>query len=828
MVPAPMTPPGSDPTAQALAEISWLRRLARDLCGDAHAADDAVQETMAAALRHRPDTTQPLRGWLATVLHNALRGARRSAVRTAAREAQAARGEAQPSAADSAARVELQERVLAAVRALPEPLRATVVARYFDDLPPRRIAALHGLPVATVKARLQRGLHELRLRLDHDHGGRRAWIAALAALQPLAGTIAMKKTTLFAGGAVAALLAVTVPLWLDAAPAVPAPAHADTLAAAGPAPERQTLADTPGDRAVVTPVAPPDTASLAALQPSAVGVVVDLQARPLPFIAVRNSAGTRATTDADGRFELFGSDSGSTIAVDAPGWATVFGAPDRRGVRERIVVAAPAVALGGRVVESDGRPIERARVAVQWPAALRGSLPFVLDDSNAVESETFTDAQGGFALAPVAAVPLAVLRVARDGFSTRDVPLPPGGDIAMVVTLSRPTRSERMLAGVVVDARGVPAADALVWLGAHTARSGADGTFALDLGSGDPPRAGCELFALRPGTLPARLRAAAGADGSARWPDPLVLQLGGPTLSIAGTVRASDGAPQPNVRVWVNRLEFVGERTDPSRPDVTDDCYLENELRGVAPGWQPVRTDADGAFCIDGLLGRDYHVTAMADGSVLRVDREHVPAGSKDLALQFDAGALIAEVHGVVTDRRGQPLKDIQVRVTTDAYSQFRDGRCYGTWHESGATVLTDAGGRFALQNLPRERAYLRLAGDEVMPDVLGNGETTWPFAAEQELRIALRRRCHFQVELLDAAAADRVTLLDGAGKALSLSEFEGDGSFSSDRMPIHDGRTSVLATTDDAATLVLSSNRREVRRVPIALVPGQLTVLRY
>jgi len=826
-----MTPPQDDQAAHALAEIGWLRRLAGDLCTDPHAADDAVQDTLAAALRHRPDASRPLHGWLATVLHNALRGARRSAARTAMREAAAARREAQPSAADSAARVELQERVLAAVRALPEPLRATVVARYFDELPPRRIAAQHGLPVATVKARLVRGLHELRLRLDQSHGGeRRAWVLALAALQPVAGTLAMKKTTLLAGGAVAALLAVTVPLWMESAPTAPAPAHTGPVAAASAAIDRPqpTEPTSQPDRAVVTPQPAAEASTTSALQASAVGIVVDVLGRPLASMSVRNAAGARATTAADGRFELFGNDSGSAITVDAPGWATVFGAPDRRGVRERVVVAAPAIALGGRVVEADGRPVERARVAVQWPAALRGSLPFVLDDSNAVESETFTDAKGSFALAPVAAVPQAVLRVAGDGFVTAEVPLPAASNTDMRVTLARRARSARTLAGRVLDARGAPAADALVLLEAHSTRAAADGTFALDLGDKEPPRADAELFAMRPGALPARQRSTANADGSARWPDPLVLQLGGPTLSIEGHVRSADGAPRANVRVWVNRLEFVGERTDPARPDVTDDCYLENELRGVAPGWQPVTTDAAGAFRIDGLVDRDYHVTALEDGTALRVDREHVRAGSADLVLQFDADGLLPEVHGVVTDRRGQPLRDVQVRVTTDAYSQYRDGQSTGTWHQGGASTHTDTDGRFTLQGVPRQRAYLRFSGDEVMPDVLGRGGTTWPFADGQELRMELRRRCHFQVELLDAGAADRVTLLDGAGKALSLSEFDAHGAFSSDRMPIHDGHTSVLATTDDAATLVLKLDRREVRRVPIALVPGQLTVLRY
>src|SRR5690606_26009133 len=45
---------------------------------------------------------------------------------------------------------------------LPEPYRCTVVARYLRDETPSSIAAATGVPVRTVKTRLQRGLALLR------------------------------------------------------------------------------------------------------------------------------------------------------------------------------------------------------------------------------------------------------------------------------------------------------------------------------------------------------------------------------------------------------------------------------------------------------------------------------------------------------------------------------------------------------------------------------------------------------------------------------------------------------------------------------------------
>ena len=56
------------------------------------------------------------------------------------------------------ARLETQRRVVDAVMALDEPYRTVVVYRYFDDLPPKEIAARLGVPVGTVKTRLKRAL----------------------------------------------------------------------------------------------------------------------------------------------------------------------------------------------------------------------------------------------------------------------------------------------------------------------------------------------------------------------------------------------------------------------------------------------------------------------------------------------------------------------------------------------------------------------------------------------------------------------------------------------------------------------------------------------
>jgi hypothetical protein len=147
-----------------------------------------------------------------------------------------------PSAAELAARVELQRKLAEAVLALSEPTRSTLVLRYLEGLAPRHIARRQGVPPATVKSRLKRGLSELRARLDRDHGGDgRSWLAALAPLLraptraplfPLSiGVLAVNAKLLVTSGALAAALALF--LWTPAH-AGHAPAGAGSRSRAGP------------------------------------------------------------------------------------------------------------------------------------------------------------------------------------------------------------------------------------------------------------------------------------------------------------------------------------------------------------------------------------------------------------------------------------------------------------------------------------------------------------------------------------------------------------------------------------------------------------------
>src|SRR5262245_13776796 len=149
----------------------WIQRLARSLVRDETSAADLAQEAQLAALRRGPSVRAALGPWLARVTRNFARRGWRDAARRAARERAVARPEALPGADESAARLEIQQRLVAELAALEPAVRHALVRRYLDGWSAARIARESGEPASTVRWRLQRGLAELRVRLDERSGG---------------------------------------------------------------------------------------------------------------------------------------------------------------------------------------------------------------------------------------------------------------------------------------------------------------------------------------------------------------------------------------------------------------------------------------------------------------------------------------------------------------------------------------------------------------------------------------------------------------------------------------------------------------------------------
>ncbi len=201
-----MTRSAAHPIDELLRHEGFLRELARELCGDGARADDLAQDVWLASLKSPPRDGASPRGWLATIARRLASNARRADRRRTAREIDQARelraASVAPSPPEVLAREQLRERVVRAVLALDEPFREAMLLRFYEGLEPREIAERLGIPAATVRTRVARGLEKLRVQLDAAHAGDRPqWLLALAPIlraprPPAAGLVpvlAMKK-----------------------------------------------------------------------------------------------------------------------------------------------------------------------------------------------------------------------------------------------------------------------------------------------------------------------------------------------------------------------------------------------------------------------------------------------------------------------------------------------------------------------------------------------------------------------------------------------------------------------------------------------------------
>ena len=387
-----------------LAHASWVRALARSLVADTSAAEDVVQETWVSALESPPARDENLRGWLATVVHNAVRMRARGAGRRAAREALHAseREDALPSSAELAERMDTQRRLAERVLELDEPYRSTVVLRYFEGLTAAEIARRARVPAGTVRWRLKAALDELRGRLDEDFGGERAtWVALVLPLARrdvalgasaaggaglLQGILAMNlvlKLTLAA--ALAALALTLTPLGSMALQLLKPSEPLDTTPVAVTfqpleREERTALPEVDGDARTALDPASANVAEAAA--PAGFRMrVIDPDGEPVAgaVVGVYGSKEDVTRTDALGEARLlFGGERPlqewmDALSVSHPEFAArrVSCRPDMGTVVELgDLVLQPAGSIEGRVLTADGRPASGAWVEVS-PRELR-------------------------------------------------------------------------------------------------------------------------------------------------------------------------------------------------------------------------------------------------------------------------------------------------------------------------------------------------------------------------------------------------------------------------------------------------------------------------
>ncbi len=854
-----MSPPDSSSPRALLEQSAWLHRLARRLVAEPARAEDAAQEALLAGLARPPAAAVPLRRWLAGVLRNLVRQERRGAARRAAREAARADALEGEAADELAARLELQERLVALVRALPEPYRTTVALRFLDDLAPREVAARMGVPVKTVHTRIERALARLRAELDRAHGGRAAWATLLVPLAVAPAPLVPAAPAAAGPAVLAPLLAMgTLWKWTGAAAALaliglvvvqqrgPSPARARTPLASAPASAElappASAAPAPASEPVREPLAaeaaPPVLAS-AEIAPEAAasrrlaGRVIDVERRGIGGLTVRfeptsypeRPAEVRAEhppveSGVDGAFELALPLERGRLLAEGRGWATLlaFGLNGEMPPEPPLVVVAPARAYGGSVVDVHGAPLPSVELAVRLtsaraselvPGSFAGSVPL---------ARFRTGADGRFLVQDVAFVEGVGLEAEVGDYERLRQELPPEDALDLVVVLRPVALEGPALAGLVRFADGSPAEGAWVSAGGRPTRARADGSFVLALEPGEEP---ASVRAAHPGFLPAR-RELAGLTPAARAS--LVLELGAPALEIAGTVVDGAGRPIAGAQVWTSDGEAFGML---SRRFGEVDFYVPTDVEEVLvsteEGWRDgreTRSDAAGRFRLRGLLERDYALLAMHPVTQEITWLPAVRAGDGRVALVL-AGEPTREVRGRVVNFAGEPVEGALVRVfrkraLPDGSHAFRQAD-----HDFHA--VSDAEGRFRFEALCVAGTHILLNGETIA--------SPQDRALDEEpdlLDVVFRAPavCHLRVFLADPARADSLMLLDERDQPLSLSFLVGSVTLGSEAVTIENGASDLIQTDESARVLVLSKGGQK-ERIPIRLLPGQVNELR-
>ncbi len=683
-----------------------LRSLARHLVGSEHDADDLLQDACARYLVRPPRVAGAVRGWFATVMRRLASDGRRASGRRVARERTTSRPEGVAPQDGGVEQMEVGQRLVACVLALPEPYRSVIYLRHWEGLEPTEIAVRCGVPVKTVKTRLARGLARLRVALDAGFGGRReAWFASLlplalgrdAAVSVASASGAASGAGLVGGAlvmkqvvAVLVVLAVGALVWWRGL-LTPAPVATPSAPHAVPTPTAERASPSTGGNAVVPkPFHPGDAAeSRADTQPATGALTVKLKwsdgSAAGAIALVVQCVGDPAPRDE--RFHARTDDAGEAhfdtlfagaVSIDSDRGPR-FEADVKAGETRTVELTLPkAEGVAGKVVDSDGRPVADASIFVS---------DTLVADVSPIRGRTGAD--GSFFIRDVNARRSIGARAAgfqpSTLFQVGEMPVDTAGVRTVTLTLGPPGGA---VAGRVVDPAGAPVAGAQVKVGPR-------GGHIIDLPSG-----------VR-GTAPQPVAVITDADGRFTYPGALppgdqpvsVTARGWPNWS--GSVAVKEGETATMEIALETPATIVGRVVDASGAAVPGANVVESvEHQG---GWHfdafpapRAVTDADGGFTLrwvpPGLRELNGRVGKRPDLGRATVKAECAAGRTTEVTLKLDPGATI---EGRVQDKDGHPLRGWKV---------YADPDPYGMTYPRQAETREDGG--FVLANLDEQYRY--------------------------------------------------------------------------------------------------------------------------
>jgi RNA polymerase sigma factor (sigma-70 family) len=178
---------------ELLAQLGWVRALARRIVADPDVTDDVLQQVCLLALEKAPQEARSgprLRAWLAVVTRRLARHSARGEVRRRERERLAAQPEALPATDDLVAHRDVLKKLVDSLTSLDKPSYSVLVARYFDGRCVAEIAALGGTTEAAVRQQLTRARQRLRARLAPlVADDRQGWLASPLPAAAIAGAL---------------------------------------------------------------------------------------------------------------------------------------------------------------------------------------------------------------------------------------------------------------------------------------------------------------------------------------------------------------------------------------------------------------------------------------------------------------------------------------------------------------------------------------------------------------------------------------------------------------------------------------------------------------